>query len=201
MNWRYARTAPMPDTPSIRKASRILGHNLVFRDADVNDAEFILGLRTDPRKKRFISPTSPRLAQQIEWLTAYKDTRDQAYFIVEDARGEKAGTIRLYDPAGDCFCWGSWIMKAGAPLNYAVESVLVLYRYALHDLGFARSCFAVRKDNRSVWHFMERFGAQRTGETGIDFLYETARDRIEASLVSYSRFLPHPIKVLNDPVS
>jgi len=196
-----SRPLPIPRAPSIRKASRIVGHKLVLREADVSDAEFILGLRTDPRKRRFISPTSPQLAQQIAWLAAYRAARDQAYFIVESASGEKAGTIRLYDPMGDSFCWGSWIMKAGAPLAFAVESVLILYSYALHDLGFSRSRFAVRKANRSVWRFMERFGAQRTGETVTDFLYETARDRIEASLVSYSRYLPHPIKVLNDPVS
>ena len=192
------RPKPMP---VIRKAHRIVGHNLVFRNADAGDAAFILALRTDQRKKRFISPTSSQLAQQVAWLTAYREARDQAYFIVEDARGERAGTIRLYDPVGDSFCWGSWIMRSGAPVNYAVESVLILYRYALHELGFSRSCFAVRKENRSVWRFMERFGARRTGETGIDFLYETARDRIELSFEEYARFLPHPIRIVNDPVS
>lgn len=187
--------------PAIRKARRIIGRNLVFRDADVGDAAFILSLRTDERKKRFISPTSAQLAQQVEWLTAYRASRDQAYFIVEGARGDRAGTIRLYDPVGDSFCWGSWIMRAGAPVNYAVESVLILYHYALHELGFSRSSFAVRKANRSVWRFMERFGAQRTGETAIDFLYETGRDRIERSLQSYARFLPYPIRIEHDSVS
>ena len=186
------RPQPMP---AIRKARRITGHNLVFRDAQVGDAAFILALRTDQHKKRFISPTSPRLAQQVAWLAAYRQTHDQAYFIVEDRRGEPAGTIRLYDPAGDSFCWGSWIMRRGAPVSYAVESVLILYRYALHELGFSRSRFAVRKENRSVWHFMEHFGALRTAETGIDFLYETTRDRIERSLESYARFLPRPIRI------
>ena len=187
--------------PAIRKARRIIGHNLVFRDAQVGDAAFILALRTDERKKRFISPTNPQLTQQVAWLTAYGQAHDQAYFIVENPHGEPAGTIRLYDPAGDSFCWGSWIMRSGAPVNYAVESVLILYRYALHELGFSRSYFAVRKENRSVWHFMERFGARRTGETGIDFLYETTRDRIEFSLESYARFLPRPIRIEDDPVS
>ena len=197
-----AAVQPKPQPmPVIRKASRIIGHHLVLRDAQVGDAAFVLALRTDERKKRFISPTSPLLAQQVAWLTAYGQAHDQAYFIVENRRGEPTGTIRLYDPAGDSFCWGSWIMRSGAPVNYAVESVLILYSYALHELGFSRSRFAVRKQNRSVWHFMERFGARRTGETAIDFLYETARDRIELSLASYARFLPRPIRIENDPVS
>jgi RimJ/RimL family protein N-acetyltransferase len=194
-------SAVVQPMPVIRKARRIVGHHLVFRDAEVGDAAYILALRTDERRKRFISPTSPQLAQQVAWLTAYRAARDQAYFIVEDTRGERVGTIRLYDPVGDCFCWGSWIMKTGAPVNYAAESVLILYRYALHELGFSRSCFAVRKANRSVWRFMERFGARRTGESDLDFFYETTRARIERSFSTYARFLPHPIRIVNDPVS
>jgi RimJ/RimL family protein N-acetyltransferase len=178
-----------------------VGHDLVFRDADVSDAAFIVELRTDERRKRFISPTSPELARQVAWLTAYRVSRDQAYFIVEDRRGGRAGTIRLYDAVGDSFCWGSWIMRPGAPVNYAVESALILYRYALHELGFSRSYFAVRKANRSVWRFMERFGARRTGEGDIDYFYETTRASIERSFQTYARFLPHPIRVVNDPVS
>ena len=187
--------------PVIRKAQRIVGRTLVFRDANVGDAAFILALRSDERRKRFISPTSPPLARQVAWLEAYREARDQAYFIVEDLRGEQGGTIRLYDAVDDSFCWGSWIMRPGAPAHYAVESVLMLYRYALHELGFSRSYFAVRKANRSVWRFMERFGAQRSGETAIDFLYETGRERIECSFASYARFLPQPVKVEHDPVS
>ena len=190
-----------PRRPTIRRAHRIVGRHLVFRDADVSDASFILALRIDERKQRFISPTSPELARQVAWLTAYRASRDQAYFIVEDRRGEPAGTIRLYDAAGDSFCWGSWIMRPGAPVNCAVESALILYRYALHELGFSRSRFAVRKANRSVWRFMENFGARRTGESDIDFFYETTRDGIERSFRTYARFLPHPIRVVHDPVS
>ena len=188
-------------TPVIRKASHIIGNHLVLRDANAGDAMFILQLRTDPRKKRFISPTSLDLTRQIAWLKDYESAQDQAYFILEDKTGDKVGTIRLYDAAGDSFCWGSWILREGVPANYAVESVLVLYHYAMETLGFNSSYFAVRKANRSVWRFMEQFGGVRTGTTDVDFLYEAKRESVLQAFCRYARILPRPIRVIHDPVS
>jgi len=187
--------------PTIRKASRIIGNHLVLRDAKVSDAMFILQLRTDPRKKRYLSATNPDLAQQVAWLRGYESALDQAYFVVEDKGGDKVGTIRMYDPVGDSFCWGSWILRAGVPATYAAESVLMLYHYAMEKLGFSSSYFAVRKANRSVWRFMEQFGGVRTGVTELDFLYEAKRECVLQSFRRYSRILPDPIRVFHDPVS
>jgi RimJ/RimL family protein N-acetyltransferase len=187
--------------PVIRKAQRLVGNQLILRNADVGDAEFIVRLRTDPQKRRFISATSPELAPQIAWLTQYACTANEAYFIAEDMRGDKVGTIRLYDPVDDSFCFGSWIMKDGVPINCGVESLLMVYHYALEILGFNRSYFAVRKDNRSVWRFMERFGGVRTRETDIDYWYETQRAPVLESFKRYAVLLPTGIRVIHDPVS
>ena len=187
--------------PTIQKANRIIGNHLVLRNANAGDAEFILQLRTDPSKQRYLSTTSPDLARQIAWLRDYENAPNQAYFVVEDKDADKVGTIRLYDPVGDSFCWGSWILRAGVPATYAVESVLMLYHYAMENLGFRNSYFAVRKANRSVWRFMEQFGGVRTGVTELDFLYEAKRESVLQSFRRYSRILPDPIRVFHDPVS
>ena len=188
-------------TPVIRKAQRLIGNQLILRNAEVSDAGFIVRLRTDPQKQRFISATSADLAQQIGWLEQYARTPREAYFIVENMAGDKVGTIRIYDPVGDSFCFGSWIMKDGAPVTYAVESVLIVYHYALDELSFNRSYFAVRKANRSVWQFMEKFGGVRTSETEVDYLYETQRAPVLESFQRYTHLLPNGIRVIHDPVS
>lgn len=43
----------------IEKARRVVGRHLVFRDAEVRDAAFILALRTSTGASRFLSATSP----------------------------------------------------------------------------------------------------------------------------------------------
>lgn len=182
--------------PAIRKARAIVGHAYTLRDATVKDAAFIVALRTDETKRRHISATSPEVAAQITWLKHYEQDDTQAYFVIESAAGEPHGTIRMYDQHDDRFCFGSWVIKAGVPAACAVESVLMLYHYALDVLGFSRSYFAVRKANGSVWRFMEQFGARRCGESEIDYFYQTEREPVERAFRRYARFLPQPIQVI-----
>ena len=54
--------------PCLYKPARIIGRQLVFHDAGPQDAAFILGLRTDPKKSRSLSATSSDLSRQIAWM-------------------------------------------------------------------------------------------------------------------------------------
>jgi len=195
--------APFPagTRPVVRKARLVTGNAYRLRNAGVDDAAFIVALRTDEKKRRYISATSARIDRQREWLARYAADDTQAYFIVETAGGDPMGTVRLYDPQGDSFCFGSWVMRPGAPAGCAIESVLLLYHYALDELGFSRSRFSVRKANRSVWHFMESFGGRRVAEDDLDYHYETDRESVTRSFRRYARYLPRPIQVIRDPVS
>ncbi len=181
--------------PAIRKAHLIIGRNFIFRDVSVNDAVFILELRTDSRKAKYISTTSPDMIKQIDWLDAYNTTTNQAYFIIENKEGEKIGTVRLYDQQGDSFCWGSWILKDGAPKHAAIESALMVYAYAVDYLGFKKAHFDVRKGNERVWQFHERCGAIRIGETGEDYLYKIEEDKISSLRIRYRKYLQAPLIV------
>lgn len=181
--------------PRICKAVKIKGRNLTLRDATPSDAAFILELRTHDLKARFLSATSTSLDDQRQWLERYATAVDQAYFVIEGADGEALGTVRLYDPRGDSFCWGSWIIRAGAPASAAIESALIVYHYALDVLGFTAAHFDVRRGNERVWSFHERFGAHRIRETAEDYDYEISNEAIRTSLRRYARFLPEPIDV------
>lgn len=174
--------------PSIRKASRVHGDTLAFRDAGVADAEFILSLRTDAEKSRYLSTTADDVGAQRDWLGRYASIEGQAYFIIE-FNDEPIGTVRLYDAQGDSFCWGSWILKEGRPRQAAMESALMVYAYAIDHLGFKACHFDVRKGNANVIKFHERFGAQIVEETELDFLFTLSLDAISKSRLRYTEFL------------
>jgi RimJ/RimL family protein N-acetyltransferase len=180
--------------PSIRKAKRVIGRTLSFRDATVADAAFILSLRTDENKSRYLSAVSADLNAQQSWLIGYEDSQDQAYFIIE-YQGNCIGTVRLYDAQQDSFCWGSWILKSGGPSQAAVESALMVYSYAVDALGFQATHFDVRKGNERVWNFHERFGAKRIAETDLNYYYTLDRQSIERSRMIYAKFLPNDVAV------
>lgn len=181
-------------SPKLTKPKSVVGDNLVFRDARVDDAAFILSLRTDAEKSQHLSPTQNDLGQQEAWLTRYRSDETQTYFIIESKAGERVGTVRLYDPVGDSFCWGSWILKQGTPPSYGIESALIVYKFAL-VCGFKKSHFDVRKLNTSVWRFHERFGATRTGETDHDYLYVIGISAIEKSFSRYAKYLQQSIEI------
>lgn len=180
--------------PSIRKAKRVMGKTLSFRDATVADAVFILSLRTDENKSRYLSAVSADLNAQQTWLKGYEDSQDQAYFIIE-YQDKPIGTVRLYDAQQDSFCWGSWILKDSRPSQAAMESALMVYSYAVNTLGFQSSHFDIRKGNERVWKFHERFGAQRIAETDLDYLYTLNRESIEQSRMTYLKFLSNDVTV------
>lgn len=184
-------------SPALRKATRVIGHHLVLRNAGPADAPFVHLLRTDRRKSQHLSATSEDLQEQVDWLTRYSQDDTQAYFIIEDRQGDPLGTVRLYDAQGASFCWGSWIIRDGTAPSHAYESALLVYHYALW-LGFTAAHFDVRKANSTVWRFHERFGAVRRGETSRDYLYTIGLEAIKEALARYARYLPDAPTIIRE---
>lgn len=185
--------------PTIRKAQKIQGRTLIFRDVRQEDAAFILGLRTDSQKSRYLSTTDADIEKQKSWLNYYAEQTDQAYFIIESLQGEPLGTVRLYDAQEQSFCWGSWILKEGAPQTAAIESALMVYAYAIDYLNFQAAHFDVSSGNESVWGFHERFGAIRIRETSMNFSYEINFEDISTAQKRYKKYLPQPINITYKP--
>lgn len=174
--------------PKILKAKTIVGKKLTLKNVCLEDSQFILDLRVDPSKSRYLNQTSSLLDDQNNWIRNYQHSDDQAYFVIKYG-DEKIGTLRLYDQHEDSFCWGSWILKAGSPWEAAIESALITYSYAIDVLKFKKAHFDVRKENTAVWKFHESFGAIRVKESQEDFFYTLDQKSIELSRRRYKNFL------------
>lgn len=140
------------------------------------DAEFLLKLRLDSSRNQNISATSDDLGAQVAWMRGYAEryaAGREAYFIIEVA-GEPQGCLRLYDylPERNSFCWGSWVIKPGAPAQTAHQSAIITYDLAFGALGFTRAHFDVRQANSSVWKFHEKMGARLVREDSLNRHYE-----------------------------
>jgi RimJ/RimL family protein N-acetyltransferase len=169
---------------------RIVGKSIDLRRVDVPDAAFILQLRLDPALNAHLSATPPDLQAQAAWIAKSRSDPAQFYFIVQDKQGAPQGTIRVYDLRSDSFCWGSWIIRSGAPRKAAIESALLIYEFGFYTLGFAHCHFDVRKDNARVVDFHKRFGARIVDETAQDYLFKFDRADYEATREQYRAFLP-----------
>ena len=167
----------------------IAGKSINLREVEIADAEFILALRCDAQKAKFLHKTENNLAKQIAYIENYKSKENEWYFIIENKSGDRLGTVRIYDVVdNDDFCWGSWIIKDGASANVAIESVLLVYEYAFYALGFTKAHFDVRKDNAKVRAFHKRFGAKEVGESEKDVFYRFCREDYEEIKEKFRKF-------------
>ena len=178
-----------------KEHSAAIGAFLTKRQADTvslrlageTDAEFLLGLRLDSSLNQNISTTSSDLEAQKTWMRSYVGREiagQEAYFVIE-VDAQSCGSLRLYDyvPAEDSFCWGSWIIRPGAPATTAYQSVVLAYDLAFGALGFSRSHFDVRQANVSVWKFHEKMGARLVREDSLNrFYHYTVEDYLSARL-------------------
>lgn len=168
------------DNPAFGKPPRrVNGKTVSFRNATVDDSEYILSLRLDPKRNAYLSPAPADLETQRRYM---RQPREGFYFIIEAA--ERAiGTVRLYDAQGTSFSWGSWILR-DHPKSAALESALLVYRLGL-ACGFTAAHFEVRRANESVWQFHERMGAVRIAETERDVFYTLSK---QAMLDAFERY-------------
>jgi RimJ/RimL family protein N-acetyltransferase len=133
-----------------------------LRPVAIEDAAFIVALRTDPLLNRFVHEISPRVEDQVAWLESYFLRPDDYYFIVEDAdSSEPQGTIGLYnlDPDSNCAEWGRWILKRDSMA--ALESAWLIYEAGFSKLRLASLCSRTLAENLAVVSFHDSFGACR----------------------------------------
>ena len=148
------------------------GKYVNLREVELDDAAFILSLRCDEKKARFLHKTENNLEKQIEYLKRYKTLDNEWYFIIENKRHEPLGTTRIYNVCGNQYTSGSWLMKDGSLPEETLEGSLLAREIAFEKLGFEKDCFDVCKGNKKVIRYHQIWGAKIIGENNEEFLYE-----------------------------
>lgn len=168
------------------------GKNIRLRLVTVEDAEFILSLRLDENKGKYLSKVENDVEKQRSWIKNYQQReaqRQEFYFIIESFQGESLGTVRIYDLREDSFCWGSWLMKENSPFSAAIESILLIYQFGFYTLGFSRTDFDVRINNLKVAKFYKSLGSVETNQDEDNIYLTLSRQQYELVREKYKRFL------------
>jgi RimJ/RimL family protein N-acetyltransferase len=158
-----------------------------LRPVTLEDAAFIVELRSDPVLNRYLHEISPRVEDQVAWLERYFARPDDYYFIVEDAgSGERHGTIGIYDVEENRASaqWGRWILKHGSMA--ALESAWLICEAGFSKLRLASLSSRTLIENPKVVSFHDSFGACRIAVLEDHFLVGGVRKsaiehRIEAT--------------------
>ena len=114
------------------------------------------------------------------------------YFIIyRNDNNERIGTVRLYDfkTTPKSFCWGSWILNQNKTRYAAIESALLIYKFAFDQLKFDQSHFDVRKENLGVHNFHIRLGTQHISSNNLDNFYVYPASSYYSILSDYKKFI------------
>lgn len=151
---------------------KIIGKYVNLRQINIEDASFVLSLRCDEKKSKYLHKTENNIEQQKNYITNYLTKNNEWYFIIENKQNEPIGTYRIYDLKKDSFCIGSWLMVDGTKAEETLEADFLVRNFGFDNLSMNKIHFDVRKKNEKVLRFHQITGAKKVGETELDILFE-----------------------------
>jgi len=172
----------------------ITGKSIFLREAQMEDAGDLVRLRNQERCLGGLSATSPEIDRQRDWLAAYArrsaSGTERYYIVCSRVDSQLLGAFRIMDAVGGQFRLGSWVIDAEAPLNTAVQTVLLAYdEMFVH--GSSQECrFEVQHGNDSLLRFHPKLGAQIEGEDDQQVFFVTPRSDYLGARLRYQRWLP-----------
>ena len=83
---------------------KIIGKNINLISVTVEDASFILSLRTNPDLSQYLSPVDDDIDKQKQWLQQVLSKHDEYYYLIKNKEAAPVGTIRIYDIQNNVFC-------------------------------------------------------------------------------------------------
>lgn len=158
---------------------KITGTHVNLRYVTVNDAEFIVNLRL--KNGQYLSKIDPDPKKQIKWIKLYKNKEKEEkefYFIINNA-SKKVGLIRIYDIDynKNSFTFGSFIIDKDLCHKYtALESILLIFKYAFIKLNLEECYFDCRINNDIANNFYIRLGCKIIKEDSLNYYYKYTKD-------------------------
>lgn len=143
-------------------------YGLAVRLVNEDDAEFIVSLRNDPLKSRFIGKTSSKIADQINWIREYKNRESigNDYYFIYEYCGKRAGVNRIYNINSDSFIHGSWIFSNDVPPFCSLAAAIIAREIAFEQLSLKieNDTAGIHESNTGVLKFAEFMGEIFDGE-------------------------------------
>lgn len=138
----------------------IEGKYVNLREVEVEDAAFILKLRTSEKGKKFLHKTSPDIDKQIEYIKKYKSYDSEWYFIVENKNKQPLGCLSVYDIQGDSACTGRWIMADNVRVQESIEGDLLLKDFTYNVLAMNHIRTDTRYENKNMINYFKMWHCQ-----------------------------------------
>lgn len=137
------------------------GYHVDLRSADQEDAEFTLQIRQDQEFTKFLPKIENTLEQQKEWLQYQRQKEGDYFFVVWNKKGERIGTIGLFD-VSEGRCEGGRLAMRGNALEN-IEAQFLSFQFAFEKLHLKEVINYIYIENSSAVRFSKFFGGVSLG--------------------------------------
>ncbi|WP_340609350.1 GNAT family N-acetyltransferase [Xenorhabdus bharatensis] len=174
---------------------KLFGRSIFLKLVSEDDASFIYSLRNNNKLNKYLSKTDGNIIDQLNWIKKYKKREKENleyYFKIKRIDNNiDIGTVRLYDFKDNpkSFCWGSWILTENKTPNSAIESALLVYKFAFDEKNFEQSHFDVRKENEKVISFHKKLGAKIINEDDLNYYFTYQNEDYNKISNIYNKFI------------
>lgn len=166
-------------------------YNIKLRLVEETDAGFIIDIRTDASKTRFISVTNSDVERQKQWIREYKNREEKGeefYYIAIDENNVEFATYRIYDKKENIIEIGSFVSKPlyDNPIN-VIKVDVILKSYVFEKLGFNYLKFEVRKENKSVINYHKKFQPTLIDEDELCYYFVLDKEAFLANKIKFEK--------------
>ncbi len=164
------------------KDFEITKYGLHCRLVNEDDAEFIVKLRADEKRSRFIHASGTDIEVQKEWIRKYKKREAEGleFYFIYEIDGKPFGVNRIYDIMSDHCTEGSWVCLPIEDSSKTIASALIIRDLIFEYFDFEYDLFNVSVGNNKVKKFHKISGATIIGETPEEYTFRLdQKDYIE----------------------
>lgn len=148
---------------------------------NLEDADFIIRLRHNDKKSKFIHKISGNIIDQENWIRDYlvKEKRGNEYYFITFNNNDNIpyGTTRLYNFTSDSFETGSWVFLDNSPEGLSIIGDILGREVGYEILGFDYCTFEVRKANSKVIRYHKMYKPDIIGEDDLNIYFKLDRDK------------------------
>lgn len=153
-------------------------YGLHCRFVNEADAEFIVKLREDKIRSRFIHSTGANIEKQVDWIREYKtrEAKGEEYYFIYEINDEPFGVNRIYDICEDHCTEGSWVCLPIEDSSKTIASALIIRDIIFDFFQFDYDLFNVSVGNNKVKKFHKISGAAIVDQNEEEYYFQLQRD-------------------------
>lgn len=137
----------------------IEGRYVDLKSCTEDDAEFTRDIRKDPEFVKFLPAIDNTVEQQKAWIRKQREKDGDYFFVVWDKKGNRIGTISIYDVHDDHAESGRLAIK-GDNAFQGIEAQILSFRFAFGTLGLKCIDGFIFADNERAIRFNKQFGGR-----------------------------------------